>query len=158
MKIGLIKDLDMSKGVGKRISFLFTGCGTDDCTIDKYHDYNYGVEWDIDEIITYIIERKAWINGISILGPNPLTHPDMRLLLETIRTNIDLKRINIWFYSTTPFDTIPNPIKSKVNVIVYKDSHWKHVVGHHFEFIPKDDVKYFYINSTGKKYGKRKIY
>jgi len=160
MKIGHIRDISMVDGPGNRLVIFFTGCGhnCDGCHNPKYQDYNYGIDWEIPEIIEYIKDRKQWIDGITLSGGDPLFQPDLREFLETIRSDPELKNINIWMWTGFTIDQVPNPIKSKINVIIdgkydkelegakWRGSSnqkiWKRVVGHHFELVPEEDVEY----------------
>ena len=121
MKIAGFKDLSLTDGPGPRLVIFTTGCihNCPGCHNVEMQNYDYGVEWSIEDIIEYIRERHRWIDGLTLSGGDPLFQLNETLaLLTAIRKDKELKGLNIWLYTGYLFEDIPNNIKVKVNAIV----------------------------------------
>lgn len=158
MKIGQIRDISMVDGPGTRMVIFFTGCGHNcpGCHAPKFQDYNYGIEWEIADIITHIKDRKQWIDGLTLSGGDPMDQPQLREFLEALKADDELKHLNIWMWTGFTIDKVPNVIKSKMDVIIdgkyintlpdvmWRGSEnqrvWRRVTGHHYEQVKEEDV------------------
>lgn len=77
MKYNKIRKMDVSNGIGIRVSIFMQGCAFNckGCFNPETHDFNGGKEF-TDETIDRVLElcSKEYIVGLSILGGEPL-HP-----------------------------------------------------------------------------------
>lgn len=103
MKIGGVKDMSRAHGTGRRLVFYLDREG-----------YNM-LTW---QIVKYIKNMHPWVDGITITGLPLEQHVELTELLQAIRTDADIRDIDIWMYTTYTLDNIPKRIKNKVDVIV----------------------------------------
>lgn len=121
MKVAAIKDLSSVDGPGMRLTFFFAGCLHDctGCFNKEFQKVSSGYNMLIPEIIQYIKNLKPWIDGVTFSGGDPLFQTkELGNLLVAIRSDPELKFLNIWMWTGYTLEQIPSKIKNKLNVIV----------------------------------------
>lgn len=101
MKISGFYDESISNGLGWRAVLFVSGCPhhCPGCHNKEAQDFNYGKEFDEQEILDRIKENSI-LKGITISGGEPLCKENIPTVLKFIK---DVKKIrpefNIWCYS-----------------------------------------------------------
>lgn len=103
MKYADIKKYDISNGVGIRVSLFVSGCNhhCKGCFNAEAWDFNYGKDF-TDNTINEIIEalEPSYINGLSLLGGEPLDPKNQAGILKLLRKVKEIyPEKNIWCYS-----------------------------------------------------------
>ena len=98
-----IKKTDTANGLGARVSLFVSGCRNHcpGCFQPETWDFDYGSPF-TKEIEDGIIEalRPSWIQGLSILGGEPMEPENQRALLPFVKkVRARLPRKNIWCYT-----------------------------------------------------------
>ena len=83
-----IKKVDIANGPGVRVSLFVSGCRNHcpGCFQPETWDFSYGEPFTRkteDEILTAL--RPSWIQGLSILGGDPMEPENQKALLPFIR-------------------------------------------------------------------------
>ncbi|MBE7052091.1 MAG: anaerobic ribonucleoside-triphosphate reductase activating protein [Ruminococcaceae bacterium] len=112
MNYGAIKETDIANGVGIRVSLFVSGC-THHCpgcfNADTW-DFSYGEPFteEIEAKILSLLEPD-YINGLSLLGGEPMEPVNQRVLVPFVR-NVKKKypQKDIWCYSGYTFEEIKN--------------------------------------------------
>ncbi|MBE6153885.1 MAG: anaerobic ribonucleoside-triphosphate reductase activating protein [Firmicutes bacterium] len=103
MKYVDIKKYDIANGVGVRVSLFVSGCNhhCKGCFNAEAWDFNYGKDFNdetIDEIINAL--KPTYINGLSLLGGEPLDPKNQEGILKLLRKfNSEFPDKNVWCYS-----------------------------------------------------------
>ena len=101
MKMAGFYDESMSNGLGWRAVLFVSGCPhhCPGCHNKVAQDYNYGQEFNKEEIISRICENSI-LKGITISGGEPLCKENIPEVLDFIK---DVKKVrpnfNVWCYS-----------------------------------------------------------
>ena len=101
MKISGFYDESISNGLGWRAVLFVSGCPhhCPGCHNKEAQDFNYGKEFDEQEILDRIKENSI-LKGITISGGEPLCKENIPTVLKFIK---DVKQIrpefNVWCYS-----------------------------------------------------------
>lgn len=101
MKMAGFYDESMSNGLGWRAVLFVSGCPhhCPGCHNKVAQDYNYGQEFNKEEIINRICENSI-LKGITISGGEPLCKENIPEVLDFIK---DVKKVrpnfNVWCYS-----------------------------------------------------------
>ncbi len=101
MKMAGFYDESISNGLGWRAVLFVSGCphNCPGCQNKQAQDYNYGVEFNKQEIIDRICENSI-LKGITISGGEPLCKENISEVLEFIK---DVKKVkpnfDVWCYS-----------------------------------------------------------
>lgn len=100
---GAIKDHDIANGEGVRVSLFLSGCShmCYNCFNKETWDPLYG-ELYTEETENKIIEAaiKPWIQGISILGGDPLYGDNPKVVLPLLtRINTEAPNKDVWLYT-----------------------------------------------------------
>jgi len=103
MKYADIKKYDISNGVGVRVSLFVSGCNhhCKGCFNPEAWDFNYGKDF-TDGTINEIIEalEPSYINGLSLLGGEPLDIKNQESILKLLRKVKEVyPEKSIWCYS-----------------------------------------------------------
>lgn len=103
MKYADIKKYDISNGVGIRVSLFVSGCNhhCKGCFNAEAWDFNYGKVF-TDDTINEIIEalKPSYINGLSLLGGEPLDPKNQEGILQLLRKVKEVyPEKSIWCYS-----------------------------------------------------------
>ena len=108
MNYAKIKECDVANGPGVRVSLFVSGCNhhCKGCFNEIAWDFNYGNEFN-QETINRIIKSldKSYIEGISLLGGEPLEYVNQKGLVELVRQIKDkLPNKTIWCYTGFDFE------------------------------------------------------
>ena len=118
-----IKKIDVANGPGVRVSLFVSGCRNhcEGCFNPETWDFNYGQPFTKKtekEIIKAV--RPSWIQGLSILGGEPMEPENQRALLPFLkRLRIFLPDKDVWLYTGYRFESVSgSPLLPYVNVVV----------------------------------------
>lgn len=103
MNYGGIKKTDIANGLGVRVSLFVSGCRNhcEGCFQPETWDFSYGKPY-TKETEEEIIEAlsPSWIQGLSILGGEPLEPENEKALLPLVkRVRKEYPNKDIWVYS-----------------------------------------------------------
>lgn len=106
MNYSKIKFCDIANGPGVRTSLFVSGCDKqcEGCFNQETWDYNNGAEFTDKEMNKIIISLQYYfINGLSILGGEPLAKQNRECVYNIISKVIDAykdkKNLDIWLYT-----------------------------------------------------------
>ena len=118
-----IKKTDIANGPGVRVSLFVSGCRNHcpGCFQPETWDFDYGEPFTKeteDEIITAL--RPAWIQGLSILGGEPMEPENQKALLPFLRR---VKEVcpdkDVWIYTGYRIDDVgTSPLLSYADTVV----------------------------------------
>ena len=118
-----IKKTDIANGPGVRVSLFVSGCRNhcSGCFQPETWDFNYGdpfTKKTEKEIIRAL--RPSWIQGLSILGGDPMEPENQRALLPFLkRLHILLPDKDVWLYTGYRLESVSNsPLLPFVDVVV----------------------------------------
>ena len=118
-----IKKTDIANGPGVRVSLFVSGCRNHcpGCFQPETWDFDYGdpfTKETEDEIITAL--RPSWIQGLSILGGDPMEPENQRALLPFLRrVKEELPEKDIWIYTGYLLEKVgTSPLLSYADVVV----------------------------------------
>ena len=118
-----IKKVDTANGPGVRVSLFVSGCRNHckGCFQPETWDFDYGEPFTNkteDELITAL--RPSWIQGLSILGGDPMEPENQKALLPFIRrVKETLPEKDIWLYTGYLLEDVgSSPLLSYVDVVV----------------------------------------
>lgn len=118
-----IKKIDVANGPGVRVSLFVSGCRNhcEGCFNPETWDFEYGEPFTRKtekEIIKAL--RPSWIQGLSILGGEPMEPENQRVLLPFLkRLRIFLPDKDVWLYTGYRFESVSgSPLLPYVNVVV----------------------------------------
>ena len=119
---GIIKN-DIANGPGVRVSLFVSGCRNHcpGCFQPETWDFDYGdpfTEETEEEILEAL--RPSWIQGLSILGGDPMEPENQRALLPFLkRLHILLSGKDVWLYTGYRLESVSNsPLLPFVDVVV----------------------------------------
>ena len=123
MNYGAIKKVDIANGPGVRVSLFVSGCRNHckGCFQPETWDFDYGQPFTKEtekEIIKAL--RPSWIQGLSILGGDPMEPENQEALLPFLRsTKEELPGKDIWLYTGYRLEDVSDsPILPYVDVVV----------------------------------------
>ena len=110
MKYGAIKKNDIANGIGVRVSLFVSGCRNhcDGCFQPQTWDFDYGLPFtkETEEEIVKAL-RPSWIQGLSILGGEPMEPENENVLLPFIkRLKETYPKKDIWLYSGYTYEEL----------------------------------------------------
>ncbi|MBQ9664813.1 MAG: anaerobic ribonucleoside-triphosphate reductase activating protein [Oscillospiraceae bacterium] len=118
-----IKKVDIANGSGVRVSLFVSGCRNHcpGCFNPETWDFGYGelfTRKTEKEIIKAL--RPSWIQGLSILGGDPMEPENQRALLPLLkRIRVTLPEKDVWLYTGYRLEDIRlSPILGYVDVVV----------------------------------------
>ena len=118
-----IKKTDIANGPGVRVSLFVSGCRNhcSGCFQPETWDFDYGdpfTKKTEKEIIRAL--RPSGIQGLSILGGDPMEPENQRALLPFLkRLHIVLPDKDVWLYTGYRLESVSNsPLLSFVDVVV----------------------------------------
>ena len=118
-----IKKTDIANGPGVRVSLFVSGCRNHcpGCFQPETWDFDYGepfTEKTEEELITAL--RPSWIQGLSILGGDPMEPENQKELLPFIRwVKETYPGKDIWLYTGYRLEQVwDSPLLSYVDVVV----------------------------------------
>ncbi len=118
-----IKKVDIANGPGVRVSLFVSGCRNrcPGCFNPETWDFGYGEPFTKKtekEIIKAL--RPSWIQGLSILGGDPMEPENQRALLPILkRIRAFLPEKDVWLYTGYRLESVSgSPLLRYVNVVV----------------------------------------
>ena len=118
-----IKKTDIANGPGVRVSLFVSGCRNhcSGCFQPETWDFDYGdpfTKKTEKEIIRAL--RPSWIQGLSILGGDPMEPENQRALLPFLkRLHIFLPDKDVWLYTGYRLESVSSsPLLPFVDVVV----------------------------------------
>ena len=105
-----LKKIDTANGLGVRVSLFVSGCRNHcpGCFQPETWDFGYGEPFTKeieDEIIAAL--RPSWIQGLSILGGEPMEPENQAALLPFLsRVRRELPDKDIWLYTGYTFEAV----------------------------------------------------
>ena len=123
MNYAEIKKVDIANGPGVRVSLFVSGCRNHckGCFNPETWDFDYGRPFTRateDEIIKAL--RPSWIQGLSILGGDPMEPENQKEILPFIRrVKETYPGKDIWLYTGYRLEQVwDSPLLSYVDVVV----------------------------------------
>ena len=123
MNYGKIKKVDIANGPGVRVSLFVSGCRNHcpGCFNPETWDFGYGEPFTRKtekEIIKAL--RPSWIQGLSILGGDPMEPENQRALLPILkRIRTFLAEKDVWLYTGYRLESVSgSPLLRYVDVVV----------------------------------------
>jgi len=123
MNYGKIKKVDIANGPGVRVSLFVSGCRNHcpGCFNPETWDFDYGelfTRKTEKEIIKAL--RPSWIQGLSILGGDPMEPENQRALLPLLkRIRVMLPEKDVWLYTGYRLESVSgSPLLPFVDVVV----------------------------------------
>lgn len=110
MNYGRIKKNDIANGPGVRVSLFVSGCRNHcpGCFNPETWDFNFGEPFTKKtekEIIRAL--RPSWIQGLSILGGDPMEPENQRALLPLLkRIKVMFPDKDVWLYTGYTYEQI----------------------------------------------------
>ena len=110
MNYGRIKKNDIANGPGVRVSLFVSGCRNHcpGCFNPETWDFNFGEPFTKKtekEIIKAL--RPSWIQGLSILGGDPMEPENQRALLPLLkRIKVMFPDKDVWLYTGYTYEQI----------------------------------------------------
>ena len=118
-----IKKVDIANGPGVRVSLFVSGCRNHcpRCFNPETWDFSYGepfTEKTEEELIKAL--RPSWIQGLSILGGDPMEQENQTALLPLLRrVKEELPEKDIWLYTGYRLESVSSsPLLKLVDVVV----------------------------------------
>lgn len=114
---------DIANGPGVRVSLFVSGCRNHcpGCFNPETWDFDYGDSFTA-EIEAEIVEalRPSWIQGLSILGGDPMEPENQEVLLPFVRRlRAEFPKKDIWLYTGYRLEDVSDsPMLPYVDVIV----------------------------------------
>ena len=117
MNYGQVFYADTANGIGARISLFVSGCThhCPGCFNEETWDFNFGdpftreVE---DDIIEHL--RPSYIDGLSLLGGEPMEVQNQRALLPFLeRVKHEVPHATVWIYSGYTFEELLDETNSR---------------------------------------------
>lgn len=123
MHYSKIKKPDIANGIGVRVSLFVSGCRNrcKGCFQPETWDFSYGSPF-TEETENEIVEalRPYWIQGLSILGGEPMEPENQAALLPFLkRVREELPDKDIWLYTGYLYESIvDSPLLQYIDVLV----------------------------------------
>lgn len=123
MNYGAIKKIDVANGIGVRVSLFVSGCRNhcEGCFNPETWDFRYGHPF-TRETENEIIEalRPTWIQGLSILGGEPMEPENQAALLPFLeRVRSELPGKDVWLYTGYRLESVSgSPLLRLVDTVV----------------------------------------
>jgi anaerobic ribonucleoside-triphosphate reductase activating protein len=123
MNYGRIKKTDIANGPGVRVSLFVSGCRNHchGCFNPETWDFDYGEPF-TQKTEKEIIEAlcPSWIQGLSVLGGDPMELENQEALLPFLRrVKEELPEKDVWLYTGYSFESVSgSPLLSYVDVVV----------------------------------------
>ncbi len=110
MNYGEIKNYDIANGEGVRVSLFVSGCThrCKGCFNSDTWDFSYGSPY-TSETENNIINmlRPNYINGLSLLGGEPMEPENQRILVKLLRrVKKEFPKKDIWCYTGYTFEEL----------------------------------------------------
>ena len=118
-----IKKTDIANGPGVRVSLFVSGCRNHcpGCFQPETWDFGYGQPF-TGKTEEKLIEalRPSWIQGLSLLGGDPMEPENQEGLLPLLqRVKVELPEKDVWLYTGYSFEQICDaPLMQYIDVVV----------------------------------------
>lgn len=118
-----IKKVDIANGPGVRVSLFVSGCRNHcpGCFNPETWDFDYGEPF-TDETEEELIKalRPSWIQGLSILGGDPMEPENQAALLPLLRrVREELPGKDVWLFTGYRLESVSSsPLLDLVDVVV----------------------------------------
>lgn len=117
MRYGEIKNCDIANGEGVRVSLFVSGCThhCKGCFNPDTWDFDYGMLYttETEESITDML-RPSYINGLTLLGGEPMEPDNQRALLSLVkRVKLLFPEKDIWCYSGYTFEELTGESRAR---------------------------------------------
>lgn len=123
MNYSAIKKTDIANGVGVRVSIFVSGCRNhcEGCFQPETWDFGFGNPFTAEtenEIMEAL--RPTWIQGLSILGGEPMEPENQKSLLPFLhRVRRELPDKDVWLYTGYRLENVSDsPLLPLVDVLV----------------------------------------
>ena len=118
-----IKKTDIANGPGVRVSLFVSGCRNhcQGCFQPETWDFSYGEPFTAkteNELMSAL--RPSWVQGLSILGGDPMEPENQTALLPFLRrVKAELPDKDVWLYTGYTFEAVSgSPLLAFVDVVV----------------------------------------
>ena len=117
MNYGQVFYADTANGIGARISLFVSGCThhCPGCFNEETWDFNFGEPFTReveDDIIEHL--RPSYIDGLSLLGGEPMEAQNQRALLPFLeRVKHEVPHATVWIYSGYTFEELLDETNSR---------------------------------------------
>ena len=118
-----IKKMDIANGPGVRVSLFVSGCRNhcQGCFQPETWDFGYGEPFTAEtenELMSAL--RPSWVQGLSILGGDPMEPENQTALLPFLRrVKAELPDKDVWLYTGYTFEAVSgSPLLAFVDVVV----------------------------------------
>ena len=114
MNYGAIKKVDIANGPGVRVSLFVSGCRNHckGCFQPETWVFDYGQPFTKKtekEIMKAL--RPSWIQGLSILGGDPMEPENQKALLPLLkRVHVFLPDKDVWLYTGYRFESVSGSV------------------------------------------------
>ena len=118
-----IKRTDIANGPGVRVSLFVSGCRNHcrGCFQPETWDFEYGSHFttEIEDILIEALQ-PPWIQGLSLLGGDPMEPENQEGLLPFLRrVKTELPGKDIWLYTGYPYELVRDtPLMQYIDVVV----------------------------------------
>ena len=117
MRYGEIKICDIANGEGVRVTLFVSGCThhCKGCFNPDTWDFDYGMPYttETEESITDML-RPSYINGLTLLGGEPMEPDNQRALLSLVkRVKLLFPEKDIWCYSGYTFEELTEESRAR---------------------------------------------
>lgn len=117
MRYGEIKNCDIANGEGVRVTLFVSGCThhCKGCFNPDTWDFDYGMPYttETEENITDML-RPSYINGLTLLGGEPMEPDNQRALLSLVkRVKLLFPEKDIWCYSGYTFEELTGESRAR---------------------------------------------
>lgn len=109
MKYATIKNYDIANGLGVRVSLFVSGCThrCKGCFNEIAWDFEYGTPFDEKTENDLLQKLKdPYIQGLTLLGGEPLEPVNARALLPFLRRYNDLLGKSLWIYTGYTYENL----------------------------------------------------
>lgn len=118
MNYASIKNCDVANGIGVRVSLFVSGChhACKNCFNEAAWDFNYGEPFTKNEVAKIIdLLKPDYINGLSLLGGEPLEPVNQIGLITLIRTfKKEYPNKTLWCYSGYTYEYIRDHMQKEL--------------------------------------------
>lgn len=113
MNYASIKNCDIANGEGVRVTLFVSGCTNhcENCFQPETWDFNYGESFTpaVEEKLIEML-RPGFINGLTLLGGEPMEPQNQRALLPFLRrVRKELPEKTIWAFSGFTWEELNTP-------------------------------------------------
>ena len=117
MRYGEIKNCDIANGEGVRVSLFVSGCThhCKGCFNPDTWDFDFGKPYtrETEESITDML-RPSYINGLTLLGGEPMEPDNQRALLSLVKSvKLLFPKKDIWCYSGYTFEELTGESRAR---------------------------------------------